>query len=77
MTKRFNGFLAVDEVSFEARAGEIFGLLGPNGAGKTTTIRLISTILSPTSGTARICSHDIRHEPEMVRRFIGMLTTEM
>ncbi len=77
LTKHFKGFKAVDGVSFHANAGEIFGLLGPNGAGKTTTIRLISTILSPTDGTARICGNDIRRNPEGVRRHIGMLTTEM
>lgn len=77
LTKDYKGFRAIEDVSFEARGGEIFGLLGPNGAGKTTTIRLISAILSPTSGTARICGHDVREAPEAVRRNIGMLTTEM
>lgn len=77
LTKDYKGFRAIEDVSFEAKGGEIFGLLGPNGAGKTTTIRLISAILSPTSGTARICGYDVREAPEAVRRNIGMLTTEM
>ncbi|MFA5051691.1 MAG: ATP-binding cassette domain-containing protein [Patescibacteria group bacterium] len=81
LSKVFSGkngdITAVDDVSFSADAGEIFGLLGPNGAGKTTTIRLIATILKPTSGTARVNGHDIFKEPEEVRRSIGMLTTDV
>ena len=65
---------AVDGVSFVARPGEIFGLLGPNGAGKTTLIRMLATILTPTSGTARINGHDIAREPQQVRSSIGYLT---
>ncbi len=65
---------AVDGVSFVARPGEIFGLLGPNGAGKTTLIRMLATILAPTSGTARIQGYDIRTQPEQVRANIGYLT---
>ncbi|MBI2859644.1 MAG: ATP-binding cassette domain-containing protein [Chloroflexi bacterium] len=77
LTKEFKGFKAVDGVSFQADPGEIFGLLGPNGAGKTTTIRLISTILTPTWGTALVCGNDVRQDPQSARRHIGMLTTEM
>ncbi|RPI28373.1 MAG: ABC transporter ATP-binding protein [Acidobacteria bacterium] len=62
---------AVDEISFECRPGQIFGLLGANGAGKTTTLRLLATILAPTGGTARLMGHDIREEPEEVRRNLG------
>ena len=65
---------AVNEISFLARPGQIFGLLGPNGAGKTTLIRMLATILTPTSGTARIQGHDILREPEKVRAAIGYLT---
>jgi sodium transport system ATP-binding protein len=65
---------AVDGVSFECRPGEIFGLLGPNGAGKTTTLRVLATILAPTSGRASISGHDITREPEAVRQKIGFLT---
>ncbi len=68
--------VAVSEVSFSARPGEVFGLLGENGAGKTTTLRMLSTVLEPTSGTAKIMGHDIVKEPEEVRRHIGVLATD-
>jgi sodium transport system ATP-binding protein len=66
--------LAVDHISFEARAGEVFGLLGPNGAGKTTAMRMLCTVLRPTSGTASIAGHDIVKEPGEVRKHIGFLS---
>jgi len=62
---------AVDGISFECKPGEIFGLLGANGAGKTTTLRLLATILSPTSGSARVMGYEISQEPEEVRRNLG------
>ncbi|MFN0150926.1 MAG: ABC transporter ATP-binding protein [bacterium] len=65
---------AVRGVSFEARAGEVFGLLGPNGAGKTTTLRMLSTILAPTSGRASVAGHDIAASPAAVRASIGYLS---
>jgi sodium transport system ATP-binding protein len=65
---------AVDGVSFECRAGEVFGLLGLNGAGKTTTLRMLSTVLEPTSGTASVAGHDIRTDAQEVRRSIGFLS---
>ena len=68
---------AVDHVSFSVGKGEIFGLLGPNGAGKSTTLRLISTLLRPTSGTASINGFDISKSPAEVRRQIGFLTGDM
>ncbi|MFA6098660.1 MAG: ATP-binding cassette domain-containing protein [Patescibacteria group bacterium] len=81
LTKKFSGkkgeVVAVDNVSFTAEAGEIFGLLGPNGAGKTTTIRLIATILQPTSGDVMVAGFDINKQPEQVRRNIGVLTTDI
>ena len=73
LQKRFHTFHAVKGVSFQCFAGEVFGLLGPNGAGKTTTIRMLTTILRPTSGTARIAGHDVVKEPAEVRRVIGVL----
>ncbi|RJO58994.1 ATP-binding cassette domain-containing protein [Candidatus Parcubacteria bacterium] len=77
LSKFFNGFAAVKEVSFQANGGEIFGLLGPNGAGKTTTIRVIATVLTPTSGTAEVASFDILKAPEKVRQNLGLLTSEI
>ncbi len=65
---------AVDGVSFSCRQGEIFGLLGLNGAGKTTTLRMLSTVLTPTSGTARIAGYDIREDAREVRHSIGFLS---
>lgn len=62
---------AVQEVNFECRGSEIFGLLGANGAGKTTTLRMISTVLQPTAGTARVLGHDVVSDPVEVRRNLG------
>lgn len=73
LTKQFGKFTAVDQVSFEVGNGEIFGLLGPNGAGKTTTMRLLSTLLKPTSGTATVAGYDLLREPQKVRASIGVL----
>src|SRR5438552_1170558 len=66
--------LAVDHVSFQAKAGEIFGLLGPNGAGKTTTMRILCTVLRPSEGTARVAGFDVVQEPAQVRQHIGFLS---
>lgn len=68
-------FVAVDSVSFTIREGEIFGLLGPNGAGKTTTIRMLSTLLEPTSGSATIGGYDTLKEPDSVRQILGAVLT--
>jgi sodium transport system ATP-binding protein len=64
-------------VSFAAQPGEIFGLLGPNGAGKTTTLRIISTLLSPDSGTVEVLGFDTKKAPEEVRRRIGVVTADI
>jgi sodium transport system ATP-binding protein len=63
--------VAVDHVSFDCREGEVFGLLGANGAGKTTTLRMLSTIITPTTGTAQMLGHDIVDDPAGVRRSLG------
>lgn len=76
LSKHFGTVRAVDDVSFEAKPGEIFGLLGPNGAGKTTTISLIATLFAPTSGTAWVAGMNVRKDPDKVRKHIGVLTTE-
>jgi ABC-2 type transport system ATP-binding protein len=64
--------IAVNDVSFDVRKGEIFGLLGPNGAGKSTLIRILTTLLLPTSGTAYVSSYEVTKEPESVRSIIGV-----
>ncbi len=66
---------AVDQVSFRALPGQIYGLLGANGAGKTTTLRMLATILQPTEGTARVAGYDVVQEPEKVRQHVGFLST--
>ena len=67
---------AARDVSFTCRAGEVYGLLGANGAGKTTTLRLLATILQPTSGTAKVGGFDICRQPHQVRRHVGFLSTQ-
>src|SRR5262245_59595613 len=67
--------VAVDGVSFSIGEGEIFGLLGPNGAGKTTTIRMLSTLLEPTSGTATINGYEIARQADLVRQSLGAVLT--
>jgi ABC-2 type transport system ATP-binding protein len=77
ITKRFGGFTAVDGISFQVEEGEIFGLLGPNGAGKSTLIRMLTTLIPPTSGTARVGGSDVVREPDGVRRSIGVIPQAM
>ncbi|MBX0312860.1 MAG: ATP-binding cassette domain-containing protein [Sulfurihydrogenibium sp.] len=73
LTKKYGELVAVNNVSFEVKEGEIFGLLGPNGAGKTTLISMLCTILRPTSGTARVNGFDIVKEEDKVRKSIGIV----
>lgn len=74
LTKRFDHFTAVDQLSLKVAEGEVLALLGHNGAGKTTTIRCLAGILEPTGGIARIAGHDVTREPRTVRRLVGLLT---
>lgn len=67
---------ACRELTFDARAGEVFGILGTNGAGKTTALRMLSTVLRPTSGDAVVAGHSIAREPDLVRRAIGFLSSD-
>ncbi|HTS18429.1 MAG TPA: ATP-binding cassette domain-containing protein [Verrucomicrobiae bacterium] len=77
LTKRFGDFCAVDKLTFNVEHGEIFGLLGPNGAGKSTLIRMLTTLVPPTSGTARILGFDIVGDPNHVRQSIGVIPQAM
>lgn len=74
LVKRFGDFAAVDGVSFEVAAGEIFGFLGSNGAGKSTTIRMLCGLLAPTSGLAEVLGIDVSKDPEQVKRRIGYMS---
>ncbi len=74
LVKRFGDFVAVNEVSFEARRGEIMGFLGPNGAGKSTTIRILCGLLRPTGGKAEVAGLDVARYPEKVRENIGYMS---
>src|SRR6185436_12908584 len=73
IVKKFGDFTAVNGVSFAVDEGEIFGLLGPNGAGKSTLIRMLTTLLPPSAGTALVAGHDVVTEPDAVRRSIGVI----
>jgi ABC-2 type transport system ATP-binding protein len=74
LTKYFDDFLAVDSVNLDVRQGQVLVLLGPNGAGKTTTVRMLTSILKPSSGTARMAGFDIIREADRVRASVGVLT---
>ena len=73
LSKRYEDFMAVDQVSFNVGEGEIFAFLGPNGAGKSTTIKMLTTLLHPTDGTINLNGHDPVHHPEEVRRSFGIV----
>jgi len=74
LVKRFGDFIAVNEVSFEARRGEIMGFLGPNGAGKSSTIRILCGLLRPSGGRAEVADIDVARDPERVRESIGYMS---
>ncbi|MBU4263284.1 MAG: ATP-binding cassette domain-containing protein [Proteobacteria bacterium] len=73
ITRKFGEFTAVDNISFQVSEGQIFGFLGTNGAGKTTLIRMLTTLLRPTSGQARVAGFDVTADPDQVRRSIGVV----
>jgi len=77
LTKRFGSFTAVDNVSFDVPDGEMFGYLGPNGAGKTTLMRMLTTLIIPTEGSAKIAGFDVVTNPADVRRQIGVISQAM
>src|SRR5467141_3122240 len=77
IVKRYGNFTAVDGVSFDVEEGEIFGLLGPNGAGKSTLIRMMTTLLPPTTGTAVINGFDVVKQADGVRHSIGVIPQAM
>ena len=72
LRKQFGDVTALDGLELDVPAGMVFGLLGPNGAGKTTLVRILATLLEPTSGEARVLGHDVVREPLAVRRRIGL-----
>ena len=77
LVKQYNSLTAVNEISFEVVKGELFGFLGPNGAGKTTTIKILTTLLKPTSGRAMVAGYDVLREPSRVRDIIGYVAQDV
>jgi ABC-2 type transport system ATP-binding protein len=73
LSKRYGPLKAVDDISFNVEPGEVLGFLGPNGAGKSTTMKLITGFLAPTSGTVRVCGHDVQAEPLAAKSRMGYL----
>jgi len=74
LTRKFNGLVAVDKLTVDIAEGEVFGFLGPNGAGKTTTVRMLTCLISPTSGSATINGYQVGQEDQQIRRIVGILT---
>ena len=74
LTRTFGAFVAVDHVTFDVRAGEVFGFLGANGAGKTTAIRMLTGLLAPNGGTAKVAGHDVYKQAEAIKRDIGYMS---
>src|SRR5258708_15506931 len=76
LTRRFGEFVAVDGVSLKIPKGQLYGFLGLNGAGKTTTIRMLTTLLPPSGGSAKLWGHDVSRSPLEVRRLVGLVSDE-
>jgi ABC-2 type transport system ATP-binding protein len=76
LTRKFGDFTAVDSIDLKVRKGEIFGFLGPNGAGKTTTIKMLTTLLTPTHGEAKVAGYDLHTEAPLIRESIGIVPQE-
>jgi len=76
LTRRFGAFVAVDRVTLKIPKGRLYGFLGLNGAGKTTTIRILTTLLPASTGTAKVWGHDVRREPLAVRHLVGLVSDE-
>ena len=74
LTRTFGSFTAVDRITFDVRAGEVFGFLGANGAGKTTAIRMLTGLLTPSGGAAKVAGHDVYTESEAIKRTIGYMS---
>jgi ABC-2 type transport system ATP-binding protein len=74
LSKKFDQITAVEQISFEINAGEVFGILGPNGAGKTTTVRMLCALIAPTSGKAKVAGFTIGEQDQLIRRNVGILT---
>jgi ABC-2 type transport system ATP-binding protein len=74
LTRRFGSFVAVDHITFDVRAGEVFGFLGANGAGKTTAIKMLVGLLAPSDGEAKVAGFDIRHQRDHIKRNIGYMS---
>src|SRR6266480_4113148 len=73
LRRKVKEVVAVEDISFEVAPGELFGMLGPNGAGKTTTVKMLTTLLIPTSGTARVLGHDVVKQADAIRPRIGFI----
>ncbi|MBK8985058.1 MAG: ABC transporter ATP-binding protein [Chloroflexi bacterium] len=74
LTKKFGEHLAVDRLTLEIGEGEVFGFLGPNGAGKTTTVRMLTSLIAPTGGTAAVMGYQVGRDDQEIRRNVGILT---
>ena len=73
LTKKYGNFYAVQSLDLALDEGDVFGFIGPNGAGKTTTMRMLATLLDPTSGEAYICGNSIYEQPREIRRLVGYM----